>query len=107
MQSHAVMPRQATWGRDMIDAAVAGEGLVHKTSQECQAWCDKQKLQRQQRKEAAGMERKPSVLVSATPKPSHFLDCILLANECQGQSGAVRGMDPPAISCLNVHQCLS
>ena len=67
MQPHAMMHCQATWGSDVHDDGVAGEGLVHRTSQQCRAWSDKQKLQ--QHKEAAGMERRPSILVSATPKP--------------------------------------
>ena len=69
MQSHAVMHCQARWGNTVNDVAIAGEGLVHKTSQQCKAWSDKQKLQQQHSKDAAGMERRPSILVSVTFEP--------------------------------------
>ena len=67
--SHAVMHCQATWGKTVNDVVIAGEGLVHRTSQQCRAWSDKQKLHQQHSKEAAGMERRPSILVSATSEP--------------------------------------
>ena len=82
MQLHTVMHCQATWGKTVNDVAVAGEGLVHRTSQQCKAWSDKQKLQQQHSKEAAGMERRPSILVSTAFEPG-LVPCLHLA-ECPG-----------------------